>query len=64
MLLFCVQAPDCKHGAKKIKVGVCAMDKKVSEQRRLSAITLLLLADHSPSAATTDKHISSPDVLC
>lgn len=33
-VLFCVQAPDCKHGAKKIKVGVCAMDKKVRGQRR------------------------------
>jgi hypothetical protein len=24
-----LQAPDCKHGIGKVKVGVCAMDKKV-----------------------------------
>lgn len=30
-----LQAPDCKHGiASKIKIGLCAMDKKVCDERQ------------------------------
>ena len=38
-----VQAPDCKHGvASKIKVGVCAMDKKVGGSRVAAVATTAL----------------------
>jgi hypothetical protein len=37
-LFALLQAPDCKHGLRsKIKIGLCAMDKKVRRRRRHSS---------------------------